>query len=261
MQMSPVSATALSRDPRVGALDQLSLKDAQLVIGQEAMRWGALTSSELGSGSGPVEAVRVSLRSPLWATTVATIYFPAESEATAWARDLLARLPRIERPKSGARAPVWRAQLSSARILGSHVVGGAVLAVLEPDYGPELRAALGNGSRPHAGERSGGGQSGDASDGSLSALAEAIAAALKAVGPVSISATVTRVTRARSGNVFVALQAADTAFDAVIFAAASRLLERLPQEGEQVTAHVARASLYQPRGQLTLVLDGIGAAG
>ena len=255
-----MSVTSVFRDPRVGTLDELSLKDAQLVISQEALRRGALTSSELGSSVGPVEAVRLSLRSPLWATTVATIYFPAEEQATEWAHDLLARLPRIERPKSGARAPVWRIQLSYARILGSHVVGGAVLAVLEPDYGPQLRASLdSNGStsgtppRPPARQAS-------PPEGSLADLASTIATALKAVEGTWITATVTRLTRARSGNVFLALEAKDAAFDAVIFAALARTLERLPGEGDTISAHAARVSLYQPRGQLTLVLDALSGS-
>jgi hypothetical protein len=255
-----LSATAIYRDPQVGTLDRLSLKDAQLVVSQEALRWGALTPGGLGPSDGPVEAVRVSIRSPLWATTLATIYFAAEHEATAWTRDLLTRLPRIARPRSGARAPVWRAQLSAARILGSHVVGGAVLAVLEPDSGRAVRASLANGDR--SGTRSA--RNGDGRDsvaGPLGELAGAVAGALKAVDPAWITATVARITHARSGNVFFALEDGDTAFDAVIFAATARKLERLPGEGEILVAHVARASLYQPRGQLTLVLDQLSRPG
>lgn len=259
--MAATRTTASFSDPQVATINRLSLKDAQLVISQEALRRGALTSSELTARSGPVEAVRVSLRSPLWATTVATVYFPTETAASQWAHDLLSRLPRIERPKSGARAPVWRLQLSAARLLGTHVVGGAVIAVLEPDYGPELRASLEAGMPAGAPPRATAESEASPSKESLVDLAGAIAMALKTVKSTWITGTVARVTRARSGNVFLALEGKATAFDAVIFSALTHTIGDLPREGERIDAHVARVSLYQPRGQLSLVLDGIREAG
>jgi hypothetical protein len=250
-----MSATAVFRDPRVGTLDELSLKDAQLVISQEALRRGALTSSELAARSGPVQAVRVSVRSPLWATTVATVYFPTEGDASEWAHDLLSRLPRIEHPKPGARAQAWHLQLSAARVLGTHVVGGAVLGVLEPDYGRRLRASLANGA--HAASPPAASSSHDTAPGeALADLAKVIAKALKPVEPRWITATITRVSKARSGNVFLALEGREATFDAVVFAAAVGKLGPMPQQGESISAHVARVSLYQPRGQLSLVIDG-----
>ena len=251
-----MTTTAVFTDRRVATLDRLSLKDAQLVVSQEALRRGALTSSELAARSGPVEAVRVSLRSPLWATTVATVYFRTESAASEWAHDLLSRLPRVEHPRPGARAQVWRLQLSAARILGTHVVGGAVLAVLEPDYGAEVRAALANGAstarRPAAGKGDGDRDPGEA----LEELAGAIANALKTLQGRWITASVARVSTARSGNVFLALEGREATFDAVVFAATVRKLGPMPQQGESISAHVARVSLYQQRGQLSLVIDG-----
>lgn len=250
-----MTITATFRDQRVATLDRLSLKDAQLVISQEALRRGALTSSELAARSGPVEAVRVSVRSPLWASTVAIVYFPTESEASDWAHDLLSRLPRIEHPKPGARAQVWHLQLSAARILGTHVVGGAVLGVLEPDYGRQLRASLANGA--HAASPPAASSSHDTAPGeALADLAKGIAKALKLVEPRWITATVTRVSKARSGNVFLALEGREATFDAVVFAATVRKLGPMPQQGESISAHVARVSLYQQRGQLSLVIDG-----
>jgi hypothetical protein len=252
-----MTTSAVFTDRRVASIDRLSLKDAQLVVSQEALRRGALTSSELTAASGPVEAVRVSVRSPLWATTLATVYFPTESKASEWAHDLLSRLPRIERPKPGARAQVWHLQLSAARILGTHVVGGAVLGVLEPEYGPRARAALANGAstarRPAAGKCEGDRGPGEA----LEELAGAIAKALKTLEGRWITARVARVSTARSGNVFLALEGKETTFDAVVFAAAVRKLAPMPRQGESISAHVARVSLYQPRGQLSLVIDGL----
>lgn len=251
-----MTATAVFRDHRVASIDRLRLKDAQLVVSQEALRRGALGSGELAASSAPVDAVRVSVRSPLWATTLATVYFRTESDASEWAHDLLSRLPRIEQPRSGARAQVWHLQLSAAKILGAHVVGGAVLAVLEPDYGPQMRAALAN--RPHAADPPSVGQPdrGPAAGEPLSDLGGAISKALKTVEPTWITATVARVTRARSRNVFLGLEGSQATFDAVVFAATVPKVEPLPQQGETVSAHVARVSLYQPRGQLSLVVDG-----
>ena len=254
-----MSTTATFRDRRVATLDRLSLKDARLVISQEALRRGALTSSALAARSGPVEAVRVSLRSPLWASTVAIVYFPTESEASDWAHDLLSRLPRVEHPRPGARAQVWRLQLSAARILGTHVVGGAVLAVLEPDYGAQVRAAPANGAsaarRPAAGNADRDRGPGEA----LEELAGAIAKALKTLQGRWITASVARVSTARSGNVFLALEGREATFDAVVFAAMVGKLGPMPQQGESISVHVARVSLYQQRGQLSLVIDELGA--
>jgi hypothetical protein len=251
-----MNTTAVFRDHRVASLDRLRLKDAQLVVSQEALRRGALTSSEMAARSGPVDAVRVSVRSPLWATTLATVYFRAESDASEWAHDLLSRLPRIEQPRPGARAQVWHMQLSAARILGTHVVGGAVLGVLEPDYGPQVRAELGNGARAAHPASAGGPDHGRTADEALLDLGGAIALALKTVESSWITATVARVTRARSGNVFLGLEGSQAAFDAVVFAKTLTKIEPLPRQGDRVSAHVARVSLYQPRGQLSLVVDG-----
>jgi hypothetical protein len=94
-------------DRRVRFLHPLRLKDAQLVITQKALRHGAVTASELtGRRGAPIRAVRASVRSPLWSTTLATVYFTAEREACRWAEDLVTRLPRIEHPQLGAQSKV-----------------------------------------------------------------------------------------------------------------------------------------------------------
>jgi exonuclease VII large subunit len=41
-----------------------------------------------------------------------------------------------------------------------------------------------------------------------------------------------------------------------VFAATVRKLGPMPQQGESISVHVARVSLYQQRGQLSLVIDG-----
>jgi hypothetical protein len=258
-----MTAMTVFRDRRVGYLHRLSLKDAQLVVCQEALRRGALTSTELASRSGPARAVRVSVRSPLWATPLGTVYFRSESDATEWARDLLARLPRIEHPKAGARSAVWHLQISAAKVNRSHptarlsparVVGGPVLAVLEPDYGPQLRAASSNGAVPAGGAAEEGEERLLDGDG-LEELAKAIAAAVAPIAPRWVTATVARVTRARSGNVFLALEGEHTTIDAVVFAGAGAKVGPIPDRGDVIAAHVARVSLYQARGQLSLVVD------
>jgi hypothetical protein len=137
-----VIAMPVFRDRRVGILDQLGPKDAQLVVCREALRRGALTSTELASRSGPAEVVRVSLGSVLWPAPVAAVYFHTAGEAHEWAQDLLDRLPRIDDRRSSARSPVWRLEMCAANVIREsaaaslarwRVVGGPVLAVLEPD--------------------------------------------------------------------------------------------------------------------------------
>lgn len=260
--MLPPSVTPMDvyRDRRVGFLDQLTLKDAQLVVCQEALRRGALTSSELASRSGPTEAIRVSVRSPLWATPLATVYFPSENDAVDWARDLLARLPRIDHPKDGARAAVWSLQITAAKVIRANpaarvsrarVTGGPVLAVLEPDNAAQLRAAANGAPASRCDDRV---PDGDPVD----ELAAAIAAALRHVEPRWVTATVARVTRAHSGHVFLSLEGARTTIDAVVFAGAAGKVGPIPEKGDMVAAHLARVSLYQPRGQLSLVIDSLG---
>ena len=87
-------------------------------------------------------------------------------------------------------------------------------------------------------------------------LAKAIAAAVAPIAPRWVTATVARVTRARSGNVFLALEGEHTTIDAVVFAGAK--VGPIPERGDVIAAHVARVSLYQARGQMSLVIDRLG---
>jgi hypothetical protein len=250
--------TAVFQDRRVPRLHTMSLKDAQLVVCQEALRRGALTSSELAARAGPTRAVRVSIRSPLWVTPLATIYFPAEHAAGEWARDLLARLPHVEHPKPGARADTWRVQISSAKITRSGVAGGPVLAVLEPTLPAPGAAVCAEppGCRADDDRRS---RIVDAQP--LEQLAQTIASALAPIGSCWVVANVARVSRPSSGNVFLTLAADQTEVDAVVFAGARAKVGPVPKQGQLIAAHVARVSLYQARGRLSLVIDRLEPPG
>jgi hypothetical protein len=130
------------RDPRVGLLNRLALNDARLIVHQEALRRGALTSTELASRSGPTEIVRVTICSPLWAAPVASVYFRGEDDAREWAADVLARLPRLDRAAPSASSRAWRLEVTAANVTRAsttaslsrwRAVGGPVLAILEAD--------------------------------------------------------------------------------------------------------------------------------
>lgn len=130
------------RDRRVELLHRLELNDARRVVHHEALRRGALTSTELAARSGPTEVVRVTIHSPLWTVPVASVYFRGEDDAREWAADLLARLPCLERATPDAGAAAWRVEVSVAKVTREstaaslsrwRTTGGPVLAILEPD--------------------------------------------------------------------------------------------------------------------------------
>jgi hypothetical protein len=245
-----MNAAAAFRDPRVARLDQLARKDAQLVLCQEALRRGALTASELASGVPPRQPVRVSVRSPLWATTLATVYFTSEQPASEWAHDLLARLPHVPIPRPRASARAWQLQITAAKVTRSGVTGGPVLAILDatrPNQ-PATVAATANGAAAADG----------AAPGSIEQLASTISAALATIEPDWVIAKVARLRCPSSGNVFIELEGRDATIHAVIFASALGRVGRLPEQGQLVAAHIARVSLYRRQGRLSLVLDRLG---
>jgi len=84
-----------------------------------------------------------------------------------------------------------------------------------PTTGPQLRTVASNGAASAAAaaeER--------LAEDELEELAKAIAAALAPIEPRWVTATVARVTRAPSGNVFRTLEGEQTTIDAVLFAGA-----------------------------------------
>jgi len=245
----PMTTAAVFRDPRVARLDQLARKDAQLVLCQEALRRGGLTASELTAGPPTQHPVRVSVRSPLWATTLATVYFTSERPASEWARDLLARLPHVARPQARAGARTWQLRITAAKVTRTGVAGGQVLAVLEPTAP----------TRPGASAVNGGAGAQLAETTSVKVLTSTISAALATIEPSWVIATVARVRVPATGNVFIELEGEEGSLDAVVFASARGRVGELPEEGQLVAVHIARVSLYRRQGRVSLVLDGLAA--
>lgn len=146
------------RDARVAHLGQLGRQEAHAILSREALRRGALTSSELASRSGPTRTARVTIVSRLWAEPLATVYFAAEHAARAWANDLVSRLPDLDRPV--ARGPLWRLEVTVANVIRScpsaplspwRAADGIVLEILEPH--PSVADGLTRSTTAHGSDR------------------------------------------------------------------------------------------------------------
>jgi OB-fold nucleic acid binding domain len=141
---------------------------------------------------------------------------------------------------------------------GARIVRGAAIAIIEPEYAREIRERLarpsGRGSAP---AHSSAERTAQPPAASLGEFAGHVSSALRAVAGAWVTAQITHKSTPDSGNVFRRLQGAETAMDAVIFAGAAAKIGEIPPKGNTVMAHVARVSLYQQRGQLSLVIDAL----
>jgi exodeoxyribonuclease VII large subunit len=96
---------------------------------------------------------------------------------------------------------------------------------------------------------------------SVSALCRAIGDALDVrFNPVEVSGEISGFTRVASGHCYFSLKDASGQLRCAMFRRAAALLDFTPRDGETVVAR-ARVGLYEPRGDLQLVVEGMSRAG
>ncbi len=95
----------------------------------------------------------------------------------------------------------------------------------------------------------------------VSALCRALADAMDArFNPVSVQGEITGFVRASSGHCYFALKDAGAQIRCVMFKRASSLLDFSPRDGQLVELR-GRLSLYEPRGDLQLMVESMRQAG
>lgn len=95
----------------------------------------------------------------------------------------------------------------------------------------------------------------------VAALCRALADALDArFNPVTVQGEITGFTRASSGHCYFALKDASAQIRCVMFKRASGLLDFAPRDGQLVELR-GRMSLYEPRGDLQLMVESMRQAG
>lgn len=96
---------------------------------------------------------------------------------------------------------------------------------------------------------------------SVGALCRAIADALQArFNPVTVSGELVGFARAASGHCYFSLKDATGQLRCAMFKRAAVNLDFLPRDGEQVEVQ-GRLGIYEPRGDLQLIVDGMRRAG
>jgi exodeoxyribonuclease VII large subunit len=95
----------------------------------------------------------------------------------------------------------------------------------------------------------------------VAALCRALADAMDArFNPVAVQGEITGFTRASSGHCYFALKDASAQIRCVMFKRASSLLDFVPRDGQLVELR-GRMSLYEPRGDLQLMVESMRQAG
>ncbi len=95
----------------------------------------------------------------------------------------------------------------------------------------------------------------------VGALTRAVAHALEArFNPVAVRGEVSGFARAASGHCYFALKDATGQLRCAMFRRAASLLDFVPAEGDQVELR-GRLSVYEPRGELQLVVESMARAG
>ena len=95
----------------------------------------------------------------------------------------------------------------------------------------------------------------------VAALCRALADAMDArFNPVAVQGEITGFTRASSGHCYFALKDASAQIRCVMFKRASSLLDFAPRDGQLVELR-GRLSLYEPRGDLQLMVESMRQAG
>lgn len=95
----------------------------------------------------------------------------------------------------------------------------------------------------------------------VAALCRALADALDArFNPVSVQGEISGFTRASSGHCYFSLKDASAQIRCVMFKRAAGLLDFAPRDGQQVELR-GRLSLYEPRGDLQLMVESMRQAG
>ena len=95
----------------------------------------------------------------------------------------------------------------------------------------------------------------------VGALTRAVAQALETrFNPVAVRGEVSGFTRAASGHCYFALKDASGQLRCAMFRRAASLLDFVPAEGDQVELR-GRLSVYEPRGELQLVVESMARAG
>jgi exodeoxyribonuclease VII large subunit len=95
----------------------------------------------------------------------------------------------------------------------------------------------------------------------VGALCRAVADALQArFNPVAVRGEISGFTRAASGHCYFTLKDAQGQLRCAMFRRAAQLLDFSPRDGEQVEIS-GRLGVYEPRGELQLVVEGMRRAG
>jgi len=97
----------------------------------------------------------------------------------------------------------------------------------------------------------------------VAALVQALSDVLQArFGALAVRGELTGVTRAASGHLYFTIKAADgsASLRCAMFRRAASLLDFRPQDGQEVELR-ARLAVYEPRGELQLVVEGMRRAG
>ena len=95
----------------------------------------------------------------------------------------------------------------------------------------------------------------------VGALCRAVADALQArFNPVAVRGEISGFTRASSGHCYFTLKDEQGQIRCAMFRRAAQLLDFSPQDGQQVEAS-GRLSIYEPRGELQIVVESLRRAG